>query len=251
MTLGITRIDVEGDRFLVRPSLADLATCGRLGGKWDRARQAWMFPATPENAAVLSSSFKVTRTTPDFEAFRAPTSSGAPANGNSGEAALRAATSPDVLPSAPEAEAEFVAPDGIKTRLWRHQIVDTPVLPGTVRRRPAWNPPEPRDGLREVSCCAHAASPPCRAPGFGHLPVARSPGLDFRDLDPPGNRGGRGHAGRQRRQHRRKARTGQAEVEARRNAGRAVHLHRQLRFRVARANRILVRAPAVGCRDCG
>ncbi len=126
MIPGITKIDAQGGQFLVRPSLADLAKCKQIGGRWDRRLHAWSFPATRENAAILSTSFKVTRTTPDFDAILA--GSGEAADGNSGE--VTAAAAPEVLLPEPQApapappqEPEFMVPAGIRTRQpWRHQV---------------------------------------------------------------------------------------------------------------------------------
>jgi len=57
----LTRIEVEGSQYLVRPCLADMVACSQIrGGRFNAARRAWMFNATAENALLLSSSLRKT-----------------------------------------------------------------------------------------------------------------------------------------------------------------------------------------------
>jgi len=53
VTSGVTRIEVQADRILVRPSLADAITCSRLGGKWLPGIRAWRFPSGERHAQLL------------------------------------------------------------------------------------------------------------------------------------------------------------------------------------------------------
>ena len=50
MTSGVTRIEVQADRILVRPSFVDAITCSRLGGKWMPGLRAWLFPSGEHHA---------------------------------------------------------------------------------------------------------------------------------------------------------------------------------------------------------
>lgn len=125
MRVGFTSIDVEADRILVWPSIADLAACSRLhGGAWNARRKGWAFAATSENAAVLKRSFRLVRTTPGFETLLAPEAAAEvePDSAGAGSAAAQAREQELAAPAAAVIpEPDIAVPEGLLTRPWSHQ----------------------------------------------------------------------------------------------------------------------------------
>ena len=114
MTSGVTRIEVEADRILVRPSLADAITCSRLGGKWMPGLGAWLFPSGERHAQLLRAKLRGVAAQ-DVDGPHTPMGSvDAPARAVAEQAPVLAAASE-------VAEPEVEIPEGLLTRPWRHQ----------------------------------------------------------------------------------------------------------------------------------
>ncbi|MCL5744563.1 MAG: DEAD/DEAH box helicase [Acidobacteria bacterium] len=134
--------DVEAGMIIVRASIADLMTCCRMpNAKWDSARKAWSFPATPATAALLrkrlrgvaeSDRFKLILATSvtiklDREQAVAPAAGeGIPGNVIPLTPPVPDALpvpAPDVtpLPAPQEPEVVVELPAGLRTEPWRHQ----------------------------------------------------------------------------------------------------------------------------------
>ena len=120
MNFSASRAAVEAGRILVRSSITDLLVCSRLrGGYRDSKRNAWSFPATPAFAALLIERLRKLQTAPEFDALLAPPC----LLGKMAPVALPVApVAPEPEPPAVVAEPDFVLPDGLRTRPWRHQI---------------------------------------------------------------------------------------------------------------------------------
>ena len=119
MTLKASKAEVRAGRILVRSSFTDLLVCRRLPGTWDSARKAWSFPATRAAAALLAKRLRRLQTTPEFDALLAP---GSQPEGGANVAPPVAQVAPEAPPPVVVAEPEFVLPDGLRTRPWRHQL---------------------------------------------------------------------------------------------------------------------------------
>ncbi len=112
-----TLVQIASGRIVVRPSLGDLLTCSRLGGKWESGTRAWTFPATEHYAKLLQRRLRAIAAS-DSEAFdqlimpqvvqiQKPE---------------RSTETPVAMP-APVAPPEpgVIVPDGMLTQPWRHQ----------------------------------------------------------------------------------------------------------------------------------
>ena len=131
-------VTIEGGKIRVVPSFGDLVVCGRLGGRYVPAARAWVFAATEQNARRLRAALRRLQATPEFEmlisgaqplAMSEPPPPSAEATGASANTLALVAIVPEeptlVAPPASVAvvaEPEFVLPDGILTRPWRHQV---------------------------------------------------------------------------------------------------------------------------------
>jgi SNF2 family DNA or RNA helicase len=106
-------------KILVRPSLADLFLCQKLGGCFSASNHAWLFPATVENAKLIRHEIRNLETTPEFDALLGAAiiaiqndlAESAP------EPAITVAQAKPLLP-----ELEIAIPDGLLTSPWRHQL---------------------------------------------------------------------------------------------------------------------------------
>ena len=101
--------DVDAGRILLRAPFSSLLLCKRIAGsRWDNARRAWTYPATPQHARWIRSSIPQLVVSERFAALL----------GQKAEAAHPAApTSP-----APRPEPALELPSGLKTKPWRHQM---------------------------------------------------------------------------------------------------------------------------------
>ena len=113
-----TLVQIASGRIVVRPSLGDLLTCSRLGGKWESGTRAWTFPATEHYAKLLQRRLRAIAAS-DLQAFdqlimpqvvqiqkpERPTET-------------PVATPAPVAPSEPG----VIVPDGMLTQPWRHQV---------------------------------------------------------------------------------------------------------------------------------
>ena len=119
-----TSIEVISGRILVRPGFADLAVCSRLGGKWDAASAAWIFPAIEKYARLLGKNLHtvlVANSLVDLlpslatDGSRLPDLSRAPPvpAGDNGAHPEK----PDVAPP-----LDLAIPEGLLTQPWRHQL---------------------------------------------------------------------------------------------------------------------------------
>ena len=124
MTSGVTRIEVQADRILVRPSLADAITCSRLGGKWMPSLRAWLFPSSEHHAQLLRAKLRGVAA-PDVNDPHAPLGPfGAPARAVAEQAPARTVAANEhrfVAAASEVAEPEVEIPEGLLTRPWRHQ----------------------------------------------------------------------------------------------------------------------------------
>ena len=112
-----TLVQIASGRIVVRPSLGDLLTCSRLGGKWENGTRAWTFPATEQYAKLLQGRLRAIAFSdsqaldqlimPQVVQIQKPE--------RSTEAPV--ATPAPVAPSEPD----VVVPDGMLTQPWRHQ----------------------------------------------------------------------------------------------------------------------------------
>ena len=112
-----TLVQIASGRIVVRPSLGDLLTCSRLGGKWESGTRAWTFPATEHYAKLLQRRLRAIAASdalafdqlimPQVVQIQEPERS----------------TETPVAMSAPVAPSEpgVILPDGMLTQPWRHQ----------------------------------------------------------------------------------------------------------------------------------
>jgi SNF2 family DNA or RNA helicase len=106
-------VSVESGEIKVVASMADLLVCQRLGGRFTSASQCWVWPATPENAALLGKHLRAAQATPEFQALLALPPKPYPD-------APTSAPSAEVVPA--EVQTEIAIPDGMLTGPWRHQM---------------------------------------------------------------------------------------------------------------------------------
>lgn len=112
-----TLVQIASGRIVVRPSLGDLLTCSRLGGKWESGTRAWTFPATEHYAKLLQRRLRAIASAdahafdqlimPQVAQIQEPERS----------------TETPIAEPAPVAasEPEVIVPDGMLTQPWRHQ----------------------------------------------------------------------------------------------------------------------------------
>ena len=112
-----TLVQITSGRIVVRPSLGDLLTCSRLGGKWERGTRAWTFRATEHFARLLQRRLRALAAT-DAQAIEQLITP-EPAEDRIAEQ-LSEAPAAAIAPVAP-AEPDVTVPAGMLTQPWRHQ----------------------------------------------------------------------------------------------------------------------------------
>jgi superfamily II DNA or RNA helicase len=111
-------VSVESGHIRVLPAFVDMLMVQRLGGRFNGATRAWLWPATRENAMLLAKRLRAAQTTPEFAVLLAPPTPEAEIPARPPEAPV-VEPSPDLLVEPPE--PDIVVPEGMLTRPWRHQ----------------------------------------------------------------------------------------------------------------------------------
>ena len=120
MTSGVTRIEVQADRILVRPSFVDAIACSRLGGKWMPGLGAWLFPSGERHARLLRAELRGVAA-PDVDdphALLGPVSAPARVVAEQAPARTVAANEHRFVAASDVAEPEVAIPEGLRTRPW-------------------------------------------------------------------------------------------------------------------------------------
>ncbi|MCL5744350.1 MAG: DEAD/DEAH box helicase [Acidobacteria bacterium] len=130
-----TSVSLVAGRIVVRPSMVDMLSCSRLGGRWENGVRGWTFPATEHQARVLRDRLRHVPAD-DATVFESLISGAQPVctrapydESEATEACTSVPVSvaapeprPEFLPmKSPPVEPEIVVPDGMITRPWRHQ----------------------------------------------------------------------------------------------------------------------------------
>jgi SNF2 family DNA or RNA helicase len=91
----VAQVDIADGKIILRTPFSQLLLCRRIpGGRWDAARRAWTYPATPQHAAIIRRTIPQLATSAIF----------------------------DALTANPQNPQQTPVSAGLKTRPWRHQI---------------------------------------------------------------------------------------------------------------------------------